>query len=809
MKVFARIGFLCVVFLCLFQIAQAQDMFKLKDLSRVNVDALTDEEVLRYRDQFRASGISETQAEQLAIQKGLPSSELLKLKARITKLENLGPGKVTAPPIKRGVDTVLPIRERREEDQDTVKSLIFGSELFRNNNLSFEPNLRIASPRNYTLGPDDEVLIDVYGYQEVNYRLTVSPEGTIVIPYVGVITVSGSTIEQATVRIKDRMSRNGYASLRSGQSKLVINVGKIKSIRVTVVGEAKRPGSYTVSGLSNMFNALYAAGGITDRGSFRTIQLVRSGKVIDTLDAYDFLLRGDLSHNSGLMDQDVILIPVSEALVEVRGEVKRPGIYEILPTENLNDLFRFTGGFGNEAYTAGIHVEQVTDKERQLRDVSKNEFATFNPGRGDIVYVDKILDKFVNRVTIRGAIMRPGAYELTPGLTIGGLIRRAEGLREDALKDRIIILRSREDMTVEYIPVQVNEVLAGRENDLPLRKEDVVTIASVFDFKENYTVTIQGEVRKPGVYRYVDSATLKDLLFEAGGLTDAAAPQQIEIARRLNSDTITANDQRVSQIIEVASERDLRVRGNEVKIAPWDIVIVRTKLGYKPQVTVRLDGEVQYPGIYVLQTKDDRISDIISRAGGLTPQANLQGAYLSRINVSEREKDANIDRVKKVQEMSRDTTDSLVKQVTKPLVKIGLDLDKILKAPHQGEDMMLQEGDVLNVGRHTFEVKINGEVLFPTQVVFRPGADVRYYIDKAGGFAENAVRKRTYVLYANGYAAKTRKFLFFKNYPEVKPGSEILVPLKPERKGGLSTGELIGLTSGLATILTLIITLTR
>ncbi len=810
MKVLARLVFCSLIIMVSLQVGHTQGLLKTSDLSKINVDALTDEEIMQYREQLQSSGLTESAAEQMAIQKGMPSSELIKLKARIARLQNgvKSSASVGASPSLHTFDTSLSGASKSQLPLRQM-SKVFGADLFANASMSFEPNIRIATPKNYMLGPDDEMLIDVFGYQEVNYKLTVSPEGSITIPYVGMIPVSGSSIEQATRRIKERMIRNGYASLGSGQSKLEVNVGKIKSIKVTIVGEAKRPGTYTLSSLSNMFNALYAAGGITDQGSFRKIELIRNNNVVTRLDAYNFLLNGDLTKNAGLMDQDVIRVPVADVQVEVTGEVKRPGIFEILPSEDMNDLVRFTGGFTNEAYTAALHIQQLNDRERQLKDILKTEFDNYRAKRGDVIVVDKILGTYSNRVTINGAVMRPGSFELTQDLNLSDLIKKADGLRQDAFTERGLLVRTKPNFTTEIIPFQLIEVLQGGPYDIKLQKEDVISIASIFDYKDNYTITVEGEVRKPGVYRFVDNITLKDLLFQAGGLTDAAAPQQIEIARRINKDTLDAT-QRIAEVIDIKSEQDLMTKGAEIKLSPWDIVLIRTKMGYKPQVKVTLEGEISYPGTYVLETKQDRISDLIQRAGGLTPEAYYEGAYLSRINTSGISKEVNIARIQKIQKEVKDTTNSLLNDVTKPTVKVGLDLRKILDNPASPDNITLREGDVLIVSKKNNEVMINGEVMFPTQVVFKEGADLDYYIDKAGGFTDNARKKRTYVLYANGSAGKTKKFLFFRTYPKVKPGAEILVPKEADRTSKrLSTAEILGLTSGFATLLTIVITLTK
>ena len=814
MKVLARLVFCSLIIMVSLQVGLTQGLLKTSDLSKINVDALTDEDILKYRDQLQSSGLSEMQAEQLAIQRGMPSSEVLKLKARMAKITNTT--KMASVPdqsIRRTQDSSY--LNRTKADTRVVsqppdgKPKVFGSEIFSNPSLSFEPNLRIATPKNYMIGPEDEILIDVYGYQEVNYKLTVSPEGTITLPYVGVLPVSGSSIEQVTRRIKERMIRNGYASLASGQSKIEVNVGRIKSIKITIVGEAKRPGTFTLSSLSNMFNALYAAGGVTSEGSFRQIELIRNNKVVNTLDVYDFLLKGDLSGNVGLMDQDVIRVPVALLHVMVNGEVKRPGMYELLPSENMNDLIRFTGGFTNEAYTAAIHIEQLNDRERQLKDVAKNQFGEYKPQRGDVVIVDKVLETFSNRVTINGAVTRPGQFELTPGLQLSDLIKKADGLREDAFTNRALLIRTRPDLTTEIIPFQVNEVLQNPAYDIKLKKEDVINIASIFDYKDSYSITIEGEVRKPGVYKYIDKITLKDLLFEAGGLTDAAAPQQIEIARRINTDSLGAS-QKIAEVIDVSSERDLALKGEGIVLQPWDIVLIRTKIGHKPQVTVTLAGEVAYPGTYVLETRKDKISDLIKRAGGLTSEAFLDGAYLSRINTSGVTREANISRIQKIQQNVKDTSNTLLSDVTNPIIKVGLNLGTIIANPGSNEDIILREGDVLNVSKITNEVMINGEVMFPTQVVYKEGAGLEYYIDKAGGLTDNARSKKTFVLYPNGSAGKTSYFLFFKKYPRVRRGTEVIVPKKKElERRRLSTGEVVGITTAITTLVAVLLQLLK
>jgi len=793
-------------FMCAVLVASAQvninELLRSKDLSTFKVDNLSDEDIAKYRDYIQNAGITEAQAEQMALQRGLPSSEVLKLKARLAKI-GAAKSQANNGTSRRTMDTSYLSSDPQNllnQNQNQQKSNIFGAELFANNNLTFEPNLRIATPKNYTIGPDDEIAIDVYGYQEINPRLTVSAEGSINIPNVGMVPVNGLTVEQATKRIREKMIRNGYASIGSGQSQMAVSISRIRSIRVTVIGEAKRPGTYTISSLANLFNALYAAGGPADKGSFRTIELVRNNKVVEKLDAYDFLLRGDQTHNVRLYDQDIIRIPVAKVQVSLKGEVKRPGVYEVLPKESLADVIEFAGGFTDRAYTASIHIQQYTDKAKKVRDVRAEELATFIPGKGDEVKVGKVLERFLNRVVIHGAIYRPGEYELRDGLTLAQLIRNADGVKEHAFKERGLLFRTNEDLTNQVIPFNITNLLNGTDADIKLQKDDSISITSLREFKEKYTITIDGEVRKPDVYPYFTGITLKDVLLLAGGFTDGASVQHIEVARRLGGDSVVNKE--IAQVLEIATESELGNNTNNIVLQPWDVVIVRSKPGYKSQITVKVEGEVLYPGTYVLSTKEDRVSDIIKRAGGLTPQADRTGGNVTRLNTSQFKNEA-AERVQKLKQVSTtDTaTSQIIEDITKPTVKIGLNLDQILKTPDELNDVVLQEGDVVTIPKERKVVRINGEVMFPTEVVYKEGASMDYYIDKAGGFTENARMSKLYVLNSNGSAAKTKKFLFFKSYPRVTPGSEILVPKIPERSGkGLSTAEWLAIASGLASL---------
>jgi len=790
---------------------KSQDILKSKDLSTIKVDQLSDEDILKYEQQLQQSGLSETQAEQLAIQKGFPSSEIIKLRARLAGINASSYGKKTENNPQGGSRTYdYDTTQLNRKPFEKLSLRVFGSELFNNNNLTFEPNLRIATPKNYVIGPDDEIVIDVFGYQEVNQRAIVSPEGNINIPNVGMIAVNGLTVEQATKRIREKMIHSGYASINNNQSQIQVSIGKIRSIRVTVIGEAKRPGSYTLSSLSTLFNALYSAGGPTEKGSFRQIEVVRNGVVVVKMDAYRFLLKGDQTKNIRLMDQDVVRIPVAKVQAVVKGEIRNPAIYEVLNGESLSDVIEFAGSFTSTAYTASVHITQVTDKEKRIKDVDKADFKNYQPLNGDEIVVSKILDRFDNRITLNGAVYRPGNYELTPGLTLSQLIQRADGLKEDAFIQRGILVRiNQKDLTKEVISFSIPEIFSSPLKDILLQKNDEITIGSSAEFKDSTTITIEGEVRKPGIYSYYTNKTLKDVLFEAGGLTDASSIDRIEIARRLNVDKAAdSSSDKLSEIIQIGIDKDLTITGNNVKLQPWDVIMVRSKPGYKPQVSVSVEGEIQYPGIYVLASKEDRVSELIKRAGGLTKQAFVNGINLSRINTS-LIKDTNDVHLKKIQQQTKDTS-GIIQDYIRPVVNIGLEMNKIIDHPGGREDIVLQEGDVLNVPKEKREIKVSGEVLFPTEVVYIKGHHLNYYIDRAGGFTDNARKSKVFVLRPNGIAAKTKHFLFFKRYPKVEAGSEILVPKKVYRVNRtLSVTEMIAITSSLASLAYMVVALMR
>ncbi len=665
----------------------------------------------------------------------------------------------------------------------------------------------MATPSNYVLGPDDQIQVSVYGVQEYNGDLLVSTEGNISIPNVGQIKVGGLSIEAATQKMKTIMGNSVYSYLKSGGSKLSVSLSKIRSIKVTIIG-ANRPGTYRLSSLASVFNALYLSGGPTAFGSFREIELVRNSKVERKVDLYRMLLNGDQTDNIGLKDNDVIRIPAYKTRVELQGQVKRPGIFEVLPNETLSNILAFASGFTDTAYRASLKVFQQNERERLVHDLSASNFETYQPQTGDVFVASKILNRYKNRVTLTGAVQRPDVYELTPGLRVADLIRRADGLKQDAYTDRGQIIRYQEDLTRSILSFDVKKALnADETHNLPLQKEDEILISSVQDLKDSFKVTIQGEIRVPGQYEYVSKLTLKDLIIQAGGFTDAAY-QSVEIARLLRRDSLAASDKRTSILINTKVNKEGMTDFNDnITLQPFDVITVRKIAGYKIPESVLVSGLVQYPGPYALSSSNERVSDVLKRAGGLAPDAYPAGAYLKRYK-SDLEIEKAKETAKKLEKNVMDSSSAVKNEILREFDKVPLDLAHILETPGSTEDIILKEKDELYIPKYDAQVKVSGEVLLSTQVPYSIKSTFKNYISAAGGFTSYALRTKAYVVYANGKAASTSHFLFFKSFPRIQPGSELIIPKRREKKA-TGIGEIAGLATVLASLVTTFVLLKK
>lgn len=826
--------------------------------SDVKVDDLTDAQIRQLMQRAESVGYSDAQLEQMAAAQGMKATEIQKLRIRVEKIRkqdgeqngssdsnrsgNSSDDEVTdrsrtyqrdstknnnnkvknssSELSRRDSDSLDNRRIEKIDIFEGLKPKIFGADLFKNTNLTFEPNLRMATPKSYVVGPDDELLIDLSGDNDVNYKLKVSPDGTIRLQYVGLVSVGGLTIEQATAKIRTSMSGT-YPGLRNGRTNVAVTLGNIRSIKVTVVGEVVKPGSYTIPSLYTVFNVLYESGGPNQNGSFRKIQVVRNNKVVSTVDVYDFLLNGIQKSNIRLQDQDVINVPVYQTRVEVAGEVKRPALYEALNTESLEDVIRFAGGFSNQAYTAQIKVLQNTNRERKITDIPADDYIKYNPLNGDKYIVEAILDRFENRVEIKGAVFREGPYELDKGLTLKGLIEKANGLKEDAFLNRAYINRLNADNTQALISFDLSRVMAGIEPDIPLQREDKITISSLFDLRDEYKISIQGEVRYPGTFEYADSISLGDVIQKAGGFKEGATPNRIEVSRRIKNSDATSSSARTAEVFTINVDPQLRILGPKFILKPFDVISVRSSEGYQVQKQVKLEGEVLYPGTYTITKKNEKISDLIKRAGGLTALAYTQGASLKRpgaekVNPEDRnaidnkeEEDKKFLNLKRAQEAG--AKDTLQKEEELKLIQsdlVGIDLERILKRPQSKYDLIVEDGDVIRIPRQLQTVKVTGEVLNPNSIVYLSGKSFKQYINGAGGFTTNALKRGAYIKYANGSVEAASSFLFFNNYPQVKPGAEILVPKRAERER-LTAQSWIGIGTAFASLAAIIVSILR
>ncbi|MDV6168372.1 SLBB domain-containing protein [Flavobacterium sp. DG1-102-2] len=799
------IAFIVLLTLSMSSPVFGQNIFKSNDLKAVVVDDLSDDQIRQIQSQLVANGSTIESVEPMAISKGMSKGEFDKLKLRLSKLQTQGNTTSSSSDV---------ARKQKVSDEDAAKPdgdgtpaidpLIFGSELFSNPTLNFAPDYKLATPLNYVLGPGDEMQISVYGVQEFNASLPVSVEGKLSIPYVGQISVAGMTIEAATQKIKASLSKV-YSTVSSGQSTVSVSLGTIRTIRVTIIG-SRQPGNYSISSLASVYNALHLAGGPADNGSYRNIQLIRGNKVYKNIDIYRFLVNGDKSDDVGLKDNDVIKIPVYKKRVILEGEVKRPGIFEMKGEETFSDLLSFASGFSDVAYTASVNVVQKTDKEYKVSDIYASEYLTYKPHAGDVYKVSKILSRFENRVTIEGAVFRPNQFSFTAGMKVSDLIKKADGLREDAYTQRGRIVRQRPDLTSEIVEVNIGKAISGdAESDIELKREDVLTVYSLLDFKENYSITINGEIKNPGVYPFVEQLSLNDLLVEAGGLTGAAS-KKVEIARMIKSEDIKVNSQKV-ELLNIEIDAMSNEQLDNIKLKPFDVVNIRKLPVYEQPETIMVSGSVIYPGKYVLANKDERIADVIKRAGGLNPQANTEGVKIKRPIKSDQLEDLNrID-------LNLGKGDTIQDKLTQKVAElryatIPVDWRQIAKNERHYSNVLLQPGDEIEVSAFTEAVKISGNVLLTSEIPYRKGKGFNYYINSVGGVDAKGWKRKSYIIYPNGRAETAGSFLFFKSYPTIEPGSQIVVPAKPEGRK-LSTGEIVGIAGILTSLAGVVIAILR
>ena len=766
---------------------------------------LSDEAVVKYALEGRQSGKSDQQIGKELLARGVTPEQVERLKQKYedsrTSSETVASDQVISGQRRErprsSSDTLAveipPVPDPAERGADS--RAVFGRNVFRSRALTFEPNENQATPENYRLGPGDEVIIDIWGENERSLREEISPEGNIMVEQVGPVYLNGLTIKEANAKLRGVFGQI-YAGVSgdSPASEVRVTQGRLRTIQVNVMGEVEMPGTYRLSSFATVFHALYQAGGVTDIGTLRNIRVLRSGREVASVDIYKYLFHGDSKDDIRLEEGDIVLVPSYDLLVEVTGCVKRPMRYEMEAGEPLSQLLAYAGGFTGDAYGREVRVVRTMGREHELFNVDSVGYGTFALMDGDSVAVGRVLDRYANRIEVQGAVYRPGMYELGEGThTVRELIGRAEGLREDAFRGRALLFRERDDLTPEIVAVDLEGVLSGRLTDISLQRNDVLVVSSVHDLEDRGGFTIGGEVARPGVYPYAAHTTVEDLIVQAGGLLDGASTVKVEVSRRLKDPKSTTPSNGVGKVYAFSLKEGLVVDGEAgFELAPFDVVEVRRSPGYQPQRQVVLDGEVVFTGNYTLIRKNERLSDLVKRAGGITDDAYVRGGRLIR-RMNEEERAVRDAALRAAQQNRGADSVSLEKLMADDYYAVGIELDKALSNPGSDYDVVLREGDRLVVPEYVSTVKINGDVMYPNTTVYLKDKRVKYYIAQAGGYGARAKRNKAYIVYMNGRVARV------KGRAKVEPGCEIIVPSKRDRKR-MGIAEILGLTTSAASI---------
>lgn len=781
---------------------------------------ISDQQVISYIKEAKDSGKGDKEIGQELLMRGVSKEQMLRIKQKYD-LQNSGTNQISA-------QTQDEVRVRKQSESsfntlsagsidlvtseiDTLSNVnnkerqeVFGRNVFTNKQLTFEPNNNLATPANYQLGPGDEIIIDIWGTNEASIKEVISPEGIIMISQVGPVNLSGLTIDEASKKIKEQLSSK-YADIAGDnpQSQISVTLGQIRSIQINIMGEVAIPGTYRLSSFSTVFHALYSAGGVSKIGSLRNINVMRNGIKVATVDVYNYILKGEFQDDIRLQEGDVIIVPPYSMLVNIEGNIKRPMYYEMIQGETIETLLKYSGGFTGDAYTKEARLIRRNGKENQIFSVTKANYAGWQLADGDVVTIGEILDKYANRIEIKGAVYRPGMYELGNGIsTIKDLISRAEGLTGDAFTGRAILTRERADLTHEVIPVDLAGIMNGKSPDIILKKEDVLVIPSINELQAQGAFSIYGEVTRPGVFPYASNTTIEDLIVQAGGLLDGASTVRVDVSRRIKDSKSVSSVTEISKVYTFAIKDGFIIDGTPgFVLEPYDIVEVRRSPGYQIQRRVNISGEAVFTGGYTLTKKNERISDLVKRAGGLTADAYIKGGRLIRkMNEEERAQQESAIRMA----MMNAGADSLsVSKIQIPENYIvGIDLDKALKNPGSGYDIVLREGDQLYVPEYISTVKITGEVQFPNTVAYIDGKKLSHYIEQAGGYSRLAKKSRVYIVHMNGTVSRVKRL----RKANIEPGCQIIVPSKKERKP-MSLAEIMSLGTSAASLGTMAATL--
>lgn len=762
---------------------------------------MTDQQVLEYaKDGVKQGKDQRTIATELA-RRGVTREQAERVKKLYEQQTNTDSNNLTGT-----AKAEARLREQTQEDNSTMldekpqaqevaqQDAVFGRNIFNTRNLTFEPNVNIATPPNYRLGPGDEVVIDIWGASQNTIRQQISPDGTINLEQLGPVFLSGMTVDRAQQYLTDELRK-----IYSDQSNQIrVTLGNTRTIQINVMGEVVQPGTYALSAFSTVFHALYRAGGVSNIGSLRNVKVSRGGKIVATVDVYQFIMQGKTRDDIRLEEGDVIIVPAYDALVQITGNVKRPMRYEMKKDETLSTLLKYAGGFTSDAYTKSLRIVRQNGKEYQVNTVDDTDYSVCKMHDGDVVTAEAILDRFTNKLEVRGAVYRPGIYELGGKLnTVRELVEKADGLMADAFTGRAVLYRERENKTREVKQIDIRAIMDGTQPDIPLQKNDVLYIPSIHDLEDLGNVQIFGEVAHPGDYPYADNMTLEDLVITAGGLRESASVVRVDVARRVKDPKSTESSATIGQTFSFGLKDGFVVDGEPgFTLQPYDQVFVRRSPGYSAQQNVTVSGEVLYGGTYALTSKSERISSIIAKAGGATPFAYVKGAKLTRV--------ANEEEIKRMQDvvtlLRRQVGDAMIDSLginVQNTFTVGIDLEAALANPGSDADIVLREGDVITVPEYNNTVKIDGAVMMPNTVSYKEGESVKYYISQAGGYGQNAKKSKKFIIYMNGQIAEVKG----SGKSQIEPGCEIIVPSK--RKKQFNIGNLVGLTSSVASLATL------
>ena len=788
-----------IILLVLLNFMSIESVQAQRNVTSTNIQELSDEQIQRIIDEMQKQNLTQEQTIQLARARGVSQQQIDQLLIRIREIEKStisgSSATVTATvPDTNSIKDTLNIKTL--QDTSYIGSKIFGFHLFNGRNLTFEPSVNIAVPSDYVVGIGDEVVIQVWGANQDTYMLTVDKNGDIVVTSIGPIKVAGMNFNEMKSLVLRRLSAI-YSSMTSENPSTFasVTINNIRSIKVNVIGDVITPGTYTLPATSSAFNALYLSGGPNENGSFREIKVIRDNKTYATIDVYDYLINGNSSSNITLRDQDILYIPPYSKRVETYGAFKRNAIFELKEGESINDLLRYNGGFSEQASRSRLLLTRFTNDQYELTEVEEVSFGSTALRNGDYIQAESVIDRYENRLTIEGAVFRPGTYALEIGMTLSQLIEKAGGLREDYFPDRGLIVRLDDKLYPTIIPFSLNDVISGKQNPV-LQREDQVIIQDIFSMGEKKMVRIYGEVINPGEYDFYKNMTLKDIIFLAGGMTEAASESYIEVARRNTKEEAQEISTKLVSLYAFNIDRDLHLNemDNAFILAPFDQIYIRHAPSYVAQKTVIIQGEVMYPGPYSIKHKNERVSDLIERAGGLTPNAFPEGSRLRRI--VDRQTQQQFRKIEIVAN-NMETNDVVLATEHEYLI-MELRLAEIMKNTNSTDNYLLKEGDEIYIPVESEEIIVNGEVLNPIGLAWQPGKNVKYYVDRAGGFSTSAKKSKIYVVYSNGTTAVTKNWIF-KDYPEVKPGSQIIVPTKPERQK-TETGTWLAIGSTFASI---------